>query len=633
MRTWAVFLLAGSVLAQAPADPVIRVTVDLVQVDAVVTDAKGSHITDLKPEDFEILEDGKPQKITNFSWIDVTPPKIPVSAAGAPPARNLQQREVHRSIVLMIDDLGTPWEFLPGVMASAKKFVAEQMAPGDLVSVTASRGGMGFYQQFTSDKQQLYAAIDHIAHRPGFGQWVLDPPRGMPPLATDRGEPPLGYRDASNPPNPIGYLTWAIQGLRDVPGRKAVVLFSHGFFAPQSVVNLANRSGVVIYVLDPTGQDAAGRVIPADAPYRRLAEQTGGLWIKSLIGKELNADLSEVLEDMSGYYLIGYKPDRSDFELAHGTPVHHDIQVKVRRPGLVVRSRNGFMGVPDPRERPAPKTREDYLQQALFSPFAATGIRLRLDAVYGAGAPDPKKKKRLPVVRAMLSIEGGDLKFTDGPEGKKTLTLDALVGVFNQDGTPAGSADQRFTISADAAAAANLMKYGLHLSKDVNLPRPGPYLVRAAVREEAASAVGSAYSFVEAPDFDGSQIALSSIVLSTTGDENAKNRDYMGWGQFAAGTTVHFGAELFGVKNSKPPKKPDVEMQVLLFRDGDAVYKGDLIPLAPEEIAENLLAGRLNLAKEMPAGDYSMQLIAYDREASKKKQMATQWIDLTVVKP
>jgi hypothetical protein len=51
------------------AGPVIRVTVDLVQVDAVVTDSKGRHVTGLKPEDLQILEDGKPQKITHFSYV------------------------------------------------------------------------------------------------------------------------------------------------------------------------------------------------------------------------------------------------------------------------------------------------------------------------------------------------------------------------------------------------------------------------------------------------------------------------------------------------------------------------------------------------------------------------------------
>ena|SRR2546421_261818 len=50
-------------------DDVVRITSNLVQVDAVVTDKKGQPVTDLRPEEFEIYEDGRPQKITNFSFV------------------------------------------------------------------------------------------------------------------------------------------------------------------------------------------------------------------------------------------------------------------------------------------------------------------------------------------------------------------------------------------------------------------------------------------------------------------------------------------------------------------------------------------------------------------------------------
>src|SRR5436305_11413915 len=46
---------------------VVRITTNLVQVDAVVTDSKGKLVTDLKPEEIEIFEDGRKQKITHFS--------------------------------------------------------------------------------------------------------------------------------------------------------------------------------------------------------------------------------------------------------------------------------------------------------------------------------------------------------------------------------------------------------------------------------------------------------------------------------------------------------------------------------------------------------------------------------------
>src|ERR1700730_12309971 len=56
--------------AQESADqPLLRVTVNLVQVDAVVTDSKGNQITNLTADDFLLLQDGKPQKITHFSYI------------------------------------------------------------------------------------------------------------------------------------------------------------------------------------------------------------------------------------------------------------------------------------------------------------------------------------------------------------------------------------------------------------------------------------------------------------------------------------------------------------------------------------------------------------------------------------
>ena len=49
---------------------VVRISVNLVQVDAVVTDSKGHPVTDLKAEDFEVLQDGIAQKVTNLSYIN-----------------------------------------------------------------------------------------------------------------------------------------------------------------------------------------------------------------------------------------------------------------------------------------------------------------------------------------------------------------------------------------------------------------------------------------------------------------------------------------------------------------------------------------------------------------------------------
>jgi VWFA-related protein len=451
--------------AQSPApssDPSFRVSVNLVQVDVVVTDAKGHHVTDLRPEDFEIFENGKRQNIAFFSKIGLPPSQLPSTDPGKPAtARELQDQDIRRSIVLMIDDAAAHSEpEVLSVVAAGKQFIKDQMQPSDLLAVIASRGEMGIYQQFTNDKRQIIAALDHVAHRPGYGMWEVDPPSvwddksgSFVPMPLAVGEPQYGYRAAPSP-NPIGHLVWAIQSLQNAPGRKAIVLFTSGFGAPPSVVELANRAGVVIYVIDPSGMPLsldtpprpdggfdlklATRVVPSTAPYRLLAKQTGGLWIKSAPGASLIEDLGKALSDMNDYYLLGYQTQRSEAELANSSPVLHDVMVKLKDPTLAVRTRTGYLSTAN-KAKATPRTTAELLQQALFSPRNAGSIALRVESLYSASAPDPKTKLRNPILGVVVTARGPDLTFAATPEGLKKLDCDVLVAVFQENGALAVS--------------------------------------------------------------------------------------------------------------------------------------------------------------------------------------------------
>jgi VWFA-related protein len=141
-------------------DPIIRVTVDLVQVDAVVTDSTGRHVPDLNPQDFQVFEDGKPQKITHFSYVSGTP--IPGGAApvdlprqsptGKPleaisrPAKALRPEKVQRTIVLMADDLALSPDDIPNVRKAMESFVDREMQNCDLAAVVTTSGGTGVMQ-------------------------------------------------------------------------------------------------------------------------------------------------------------------------------------------------------------------------------------------------------------------------------------------------------------------------------------------------------------------------------------------------------------------------------------------------------------------------------------------------------
>jgi VWFA-related protein len=168
----AVFPLVAQTAGQ---DPVIRISVDLVQMDAVVTDPQGHHVADLKPEDFQILEDGKPQKITHFSSIQNSPAPVLQNARSSEEnvahPTPLRPQDVHRTIVLVADDLSFgPDEFLR-VRTVMKEFIDREMNPGDLVSIMTTSGGMGAREQLTNDKRALLASIARIVYSPGRNQF------------------------------------------------------------------------------------------------------------------------------------------------------------------------------------------------------------------------------------------------------------------------------------------------------------------------------------------------------------------------------------------------------------------------------------------------------------------------------
>src|SRR5262249_47901932 len=107
----------GNQAAKEKAEDVVKISVTLVQVDAMVTNGRGEHVSDLKQSDFELLEDGRPQHITNFSYVRAAPASagaVPAPIAGKPtgpaPPVNLKPNQVKRTIALVVDDLALSFD-------------------------------------------------------------------------------------------------------------------------------------------------------------------------------------------------------------------------------------------------------------------------------------------------------------------------------------------------------------------------------------------------------------------------------------------------------------------------------------------------------------------------------------------
>jgi VWFA-related protein len=278
------------------------------------------------------------------------------------------------------------------------------MQPGDPVAIIRTGGGIGALQQFTSDKRQLYAAIEHVRWNPSGGSGVgafaaihketndsYGRAAGPGDEASDRQKKnALGQRDKDRNLNPdlddfreeifsvgtLGALNYVVPGLRDLPGRKSVLLISDGLAiftrhdpsgsnrvigSLRRLIDLANRASVVISTMDARGlqmpemlgaadnnYDMSSAEIEAQLLKRRedfldsqsglfyLAQQTGGIAVYN--SNDLSKGIKRVLDTQKGYYLIGYRPDKSTFDPLTGRRIFH----KLARPrsGLILKSSN-----------------------------------------------------------------------------------------------------------------------------------------------------------------------------------------------------------------------------------------------------------------------------------------------------
>lgn len=270
---------------------VVRITTNLVQIDAVITDKSGKLITDLKPEESQLLEDNRAQKITNFSYI--APPSKPNvrenEMPGVPPER-LRPEDVRRTIALIVDDLGLSFQSTHFVRRALKQFVDQQMQAGDLVAIIRTSGGIGALQQFTSDRRQLYAAIDHnkwyAGGRSDVGASTPIGPATPGKFGADvdaKNKELDDFRSDLFAVGTLGAISYVVRGLSDLPGRKSVLLISDGFTMTdrdpfsrtsrndrtlqrlQKLIDEASRASVVIHTINAKGLQAPSSLRAEDS--------------------------------------------------------------------------------------------------------------------------------------------------------------------------------------------------------------------------------------------------------------------------------------------------------------------------------------------------------------------------------
>jgi VWFA-related protein len=686
---------------QKPEDvDVVRITSNLVQVDAVITDNHGKLVSDLKPEEVEIFEDGHKQKITHFSFnlSEATPvPERSAKTAGVdktapapvlPPAQ-LRREDIKRTIAIVVDDLGLSFESMAYLRGALKKFVNEQIQPGDLVAIIRTSAGMGSLQQFTADKRQLAAAVERIKWnalgRSGISPFEPIQPATPGPNGADIDQANRDFEEFRSDTFAVGTLgavNYVVRGLKDLPGRKSILLVSDGFKIYdhndpsktyqaqqrlQRLIDEAGRASVVIYTMNATGLQTLGftaadnlsgrdsQQVQDEFNRRRdqaydnqesldiLAHETGGIAIRNT--NDLSGGIRRVLEDQKGFYLIGYRPDESTFDKRTGARTFHHLTLKVTRPGKFnVRMRNGFYGRTD-EEKAAPLTLAQKLYQAVSSPFGANGVHLQLTSVF---ANDSKAGS---FMRSMLHIDAHDLTFTDEPNNLHKCAVDILAMTFGDNGIPIDQVGRTYTIQLPEELYKRAQREGFVYTMTVPVKKPGAYQLRVSLRDSATDRIGSASQFLDVPDLKKNRLALSGLALRGTtranplsdGDNSAPNQEGIDKGSAEAGPAVrhyHTGmylSYLYFVYNAHADKDaaPQLTTQVTIFHDGKPVFTGHPSPLPTNgqaDVKRLLGGGVIQLGTDMPPGDYVLQVTVTDALADKKHQTASQWMDFSVMK-
>jgi VWFA-related protein len=657
--------------ATPPAEDVVRISTNLIQIDATVTDSKGHVITDLKPNEIEIYENGRKQDMTNFSFVSQAPGSTPLNVSTvkrpvALPPSITSPGPLKRAIAIIVDDLTMSFQSAAYTRTAIRKFVDEHMQDGDFVAILRTGADVGALQQFTNDKRLLYAAIDRIRwNSNGIGGIGPFPPVNGNLSSPDQADQ---FRTSLIRSSSLNALRRIVRGLSSLAGRKTVLLFSDGFGSGTSdddlwgpvrhIVEIANRGSVVIYSVDPrglqyTGPTAADRfehptsknigdvysmrsglLWKTQADLASLSDPTGGFLIKNT--NDLSGGIRQILESQS-YYLIGYEPDPETFD-----PTRlklNKIEIKILRPGANVRYRNRFLNLPDKAVSPGSSAAQ--YDDDLDSPFDRDTIKLRLNTLVSGDA------EFRSVVHTFLHVNAANLTFVDSTDGRKRADLDLLAVAFGVNEKDNDRFAEHFSVEVPVDVYKQIVDEGFVHEFIFPFKKPGGFSYVVALHDVNSGREGSVGQFLSVPDLKKSQIELSGVVL-----EN-RSADI-----FSAGTSVYYGKIISGpiistalrriregsaleygfeVYNARPdrPGHPQITNSARIYHDGKIVFEGPEKPFdssGQTDLRRLKVSEAIKIGTSLSAGNYVLQITVTDRMADVKHNTASQFVEFEVVK-
>ncbi len=644
--------------------PIFRAGINFVRVDVIISDKTGLPVADLQQSDFDVTEDGKPQKIETFKLVKLDGG---TSEAVKTPPREIRNdydeemeaaRDDVRLFAIFLDD----YHVRRGASMAARKqlatFVQNNLGPSDMIGVmyplestssvrmtrnhSAVTRGLEQFLGRKYDYEPRNQYEEQYAHYPAE---IVEKIRNQVSLSALKAlivhmgslkegrkalilvsegytsilPPQMRNADATMPGSGNPAYGNPSAGVNDPNEDRASWLASLDMDSDlRDVYDMANRNNVAIYAVDPRGLPGfefdinEGIGLQADAKYlnstmdtlRLLAEQTDG---RAIVNRnDLASGMKQITRDSSAYYLIGYNSSQ-----APSDGKFHNIRVRVKRPGVQVRARKGYWALNQeetkralaPPKPATPKPVEAALTAAVARPSSASVVRTWIGTSRGDNG-----KTRVTFVWEPLPKLPGD-RPREEPARVSLMALGADGSPYYRGKIPA--------VPPPAGSNGAAAKGGpQRITFDAP---PGKIQLRMSVEGDASQVLDSETREIVVPDLTGAQPLLGTpaVLRARTAREFQQLRTTADAMPFAGREFSRIEHLLIRVPTYGPGGTTPSLHARLLNRAGSAMndLQVEPSPSAGEQQVDLPLAA-------LPPGEYVVEIRVGDNDGDAKELLA-----------
>lgn len=487
-----------------------KITVRLKLLDVIITDKNGNFVPGLTARDFEVYEDGRPRPVQSVELVALkTRKELSGMNLVSEPQREARLR---KKIWVVFDCLNTEVALIRKAASSLKDVLLQLAVEGYELSLLKFDYDQGpvVLSAFTTDQAAILKSLERIEgsfqatflRHSQTGEWKKSPEKlddtqfELSPDELDR----LQWRNLLQ--KSLSCLITTLQAINDYPGRKIILLISSGFPERESnpyfdstglrnlrffdpfkiiraddyseiigeIINLANSGQISIYCYNP--EDTAG--LRSNFALSHLSAETGG---RLIAAEPRSADfLISIKNETEQYYEIAYLPASKEED---GN--FHRVEVLVRREGLKVRTRSGYI------EYSAEENKKRQLAASFFSPEFYKDVDFDLELTTWP------ERKNIYTIWGKLKLSLASLQSEKLTGGK----VDFLLGVQEIRGEKAHLGQEKLDLSEDLKAKKTSFIYYFITSK-IKI-KPGRYEVVATLRTEDRK-LGAKRVWLQLPD-------------------------------------------------------------------------------------------------------------------------------------